>query len=118
MLDTLGKLSLLLSLAFHQGKIVALDYNVAVGYIEIMRPITYTRAALKALRKMPANAAERIIEKIEQYAAYPALQANNVTVLKGRDGIRLRVGDWRVIMNDEGVVLAVLAIGPRGSIYG
>jgi len=40
-----------------------------------------------------------------------------VTALKGREGIRLRVGDWRVIMNDEGMVLAVLEIGPRGSVY-
>ena len=83
-----------------------------------MKPVTYTRAALKALRKIPADVAERIIGKIEQYAADPASQTKNVTALKGREGIRLRVGDWRVIMNDDGVVLAVLDIGPRGSIYG
>lgn len=83
-----------------------------------MRSITYTRAALKALRKMPADVAERIMKKVEQYAADPASQVNNVTAIKGREGVRLRVGDWRVIMNDEGVVLAVLDIGPRGSIYG
>lgn len=67
---------------------------------------------------MPVEVAERITLKIEQYAADPASQANNVRALKGREGIRLRVGDWRVIMNDDGVVLAVLDIGPRGSIYG
>ncbi len=83
-----------------------------------MEPVTYTRAALKALRKMPVDAAERIIGKIEQYAAEPASQANYVTALKGREGIRLRVGDWRVIMNDDGVVLAVLDTGSRCSIYG
>jgi len=83
-----------------------------------MKAVTYTRAALKTLRKMRADVAERIMGKIEQYAANPSSQANNVTALKGREGIRLRVGDWRVIMNDDGVVLAVLDIGPRGSIYG
>lgn len=82
-----------------------------------MKQVSYTRAALKALRKMPRNMADRIVAKIDQYAADPASQVNNVTALKGRDGIRLRVGDWRVIMNDEGVVLAVLDIGPRGGIY-
>ena len=82
-----------------------------------MRAISYTRQALKALRRMPANIAQRIIAKIEQYAQEPGSQANNVTALKGREGIRLRVGDWRVIMNDDGVVLAVLEIGPRGSVY-
>ncbi|MEO8723462.1 MAG: type II toxin-antitoxin system RelE/ParE family toxin [Sphingobium sp.] len=83
-----------------------------------MKPITYMRVALKTLRKMPVDVAERIINKIEQYAADPASQANNVTALKGREGFRLRVGDWRVIMNDDGVVLAVLDIGSRGRIYG
>jgi mRNA interferase RelE/StbE len=66
---------------------------------------------------MPADTAQRIIAKIEQYAEEPESQANNVTALKGREGIRLRVGDWRVIMNDDGDVLAVLEIGPRGSVY-
>ncbi len=82
-----------------------------------MRAISYTRQALKALRRMPADTAQRIIAKIEQYAQEPETQANNVTALKGREGIRLRVGDWRVIMNDDGVVLAVLEIGPRGGVY-
>lgn len=81
-----------------------------------MKPITYKPAATKALRKMPANLALRIVSKIEAYAADPAAQANNVKALKGNSGIRLRVGDWRVIMLDEDV-LDILEIGPRGSIY-
>jgi mRNA interferase RelE/StbE len=82
-----------------------------------MKPISYTRQALKALRRMPADMAQRIIAKIEPSAEEPESQANNVKALKGRKGIRLRVGDWRVIMNNDGVVLAVLEIGPRGSVY-
>lgn len=81
-----------------------------------MKPITYRPAAVKALRRMPANTAKRIIGKVETYAADPASQANNVKALQGRDGIRLRVGDWRVIMLD-GEVLDVLNIGPRGGVY-
>ena len=83
-----------------------------------VRQITYARAALKILRKMPANTARLIVSKVEQYAADPASLANNVTELKGRTGLRLRVNSWRVIMNDDGTVLAVLEIGPRGSVYG
>lgn len=81
-----------------------------------MKPISYTRSAIKVLRRMPANTSARIIAKIEEYAGDPASQANNVKALKGTDAIRLRVGDWRVIMND-GEVLAVLEVGPRGSVY-
>ena len=81
-----------------------------------MKPITYRPAAAKALRRMPANTARRIVGKIEVYAADPNSQQNNVKKLQGREGIRLRIGDWRVIMHD-GEVLDILDIGPRGGIY-
>ena len=81
-----------------------------------MREITYRPAAVKDLRRMPANTARRIVGKIETYASDPSSQDNDVTKLQGRDGIRLRVGDWRVIMQD-GEVLDVLNIGPRGGVY-
>jgi mRNA interferase RelE/StbE len=82
-----------------------------------MKPVSYSKAAIKALRRMPRNVADLIRLKIEAYAEDPASQANNVKDLKGREGIRLRVGDWRVIMDDQGNVLAVLDIGPRGGVY-
>ena len=79
--------------------------------------VAYTKAALRTLKRIPANEAQRIQEKIEAYAADPASQANNVVKLQGRDGYRLRVGDWRVIFDSDGTVMAILAIGPRGDIY-
>ncbi|HEY4201027.1 MAG TPA: type II toxin-antitoxin system RelE/ParE family toxin [Devosiaceae bacterium] len=54
--------------------------------------------------------------QIAEYAADPASHTNNVKAVQGRTGIRLRVGDWRAIMED-GVVLEILDIGPRGGIY-
>lgn len=82
-----------------------------------MKSVAYSRSALKVLGRMPTNLAKRIRGKIEQYAADPRSQANNVKALSGSPFIRLRVGDWRVIMDDQGNVLAVLEIGPRGDIY-
>jgi mRNA interferase RelE/StbE len=79
--------------------------------------IRYTKTALKALARMPTVAAQLIRGKIEQCAEAPASLANNVKKLQGRDGYRLRVGNWRVIFDQDGVVLDVLQIGPRGSIY-
>lgn len=81
-----------------------------------MKSISYKPLARKALRRMPANTARRIVGKIEAFAADPASQQNNVRSLNGIDAIRLRVGDWRVIMQD-GVVLDIIDIGPRGGIY-
>ena len=82
-----------------------------------MKPISYSKAAIRALRRMPRNVADLIRSKIEAYADDPASQANTVKALKGREGTGLRVGDWRVIMDDQGNVLAILDIGPRGSVY-
>lgn len=82
-----------------------------------MKQISYSKAAIKALRRIPANTAALIRAKIEAYARDPNSQANNVKPLKGREGIRLRVGDWRVIMDDLGNFLAILDIWPRGGLY-
>ena len=70
-----------------------------------MKQVTYTRNATKALDRMPANVARRIRETISQYAVDPSSQANNVKALAGSSYLRLRVGDWRVIMDDQGNVL-------------
>ncbi|MDP3861699.1 MAG: type II toxin-antitoxin system RelE/ParE family toxin [Phaeovulum sp.] len=82
-----------------------------------MKQISYTKSAIRVLRRLPADMATLIRAKFEAYAQDPSSQANNVKSLKGREGIRLRVGDWRVIMDDQGTVLAVFDIGPRGGIY-
>ena len=81
------------------------------------RKVAYRKGALRVLRRMPANEARRIMEKIDQLAAFPEQLAPQVKRLQGRPGFRLRVGDWRVIFDDEGDVLDILAIGPRGSVY-
>ena len=66
---------------------------------------------------MGAKDSRRIREKIEQYAADPASLANNVKKLKGREGLRLRIGNWCVIFDERDASVDVLVIGPRGSVY-
>lgn len=68
---------------------------------------------------MPRNVAQLIMAKIDLYAREPASLANNVKALKGEHAglIRLRVGDWRVIMDDRGNVLDILEVKPRGGAY-
>ena len=82
-----------------------------------MKEIAYSKAALKVLRRIGNTESARIRSKIAQYAEDPASQANNVKRLQGSPNFRLRVGDWRVIFNEQGQVLAILNIGPRGGIY-
>ncbi|PTE14215.1 type II toxin-antitoxin system RelE family toxin [Phaeovulum veldkampii] len=82
-----------------------------------MKEIAYSKTAQKALMRMPRNWAIRIRDKISAYADDPASQANNVKALQGMDGmLRLRVGDWRIVLCD-GVVLEILDIKARGNAY-
>jgi mRNA interferase RelE/StbE len=84
-----------------------------------MYSVTFTKQALRALRRMPRTTASSIREKIDMIALDPYAPSNNVTKLVGRPGYRLRVGDWRVIyeLQDEQLVMLVIKVGARGEIY-
>lgn len=82
-----------------------------------MLHITYTAQARKALKKIPHPTAKRILTALEKLADDPARDDLNVKKLKGRDGYRLRIGDWRILYTADGIVLSVERIGPRGDIY-
>lgn len=82
-----------------------------------MKTIAYSKDASKVLSRIPRPEAQRIQRKIKAYTEDPASQRNNVKALVGSNTLRLRVGDWRVIMDDQGTVLLVVKIGSRGDIY-
>jgi len=83
-----------------------------------MYRIEYSKQSIRVLRRMPTNTAMLIRSRIETVAQDP-FAAPGVKKLVGRDGYRLRVGDWRVLYFLDGQRLRVLVteIGPRGGIY-
>ena len=83
-----------------------------------MYQVVTTKSFAKALAKLPLNWQKRIVAKIKEVAVDPYAPNNNLTKLQGRDGYRLRVGDWRVVyeLQDERLVMLVLDVGPRGDI--
>ena len=84
-----------------------------------MYKITSKKEAAKSLIKIPRNVAKAIREKLEVIAANPYADHPNAKKLQGRDGYRLRVGDWRVIyeIQNEQLVILVLNIAPREEVY-
>ena len=84
-----------------------------------MYRVVTTKSFAKALARLPLNWQKRIVAKIREVAVDPYAPNNNLTKLQGRDGYRLRVGDWRVIyeLQDDHLVMLVLDVGPRGDIY-
>jgi mRNA interferase RelE/StbE len=81
--------------------------------------IVFTKEAARSIQKMPRQAANLVREKIELLASDPYSDHLNVKKLQGRNGYRLRVGDWRVlyeIKNDQLFIL-ILKVAPRGEVY-
>ena len=68
---------------------------------------------------MPRNTAKLIREKLEMIAADPYADHPNAKKLQGREGYRLRVGDWRVIytIQNEQLMIIVLKVASRGEVY-
>lgn len=84
-----------------------------------MRSAQFSRDALKTLRRLPANIASLIRRKIDAYVTDPTSMAANVKMLTGdeKGRKRLRVGDWRIILTDDGAVVAIIRIAARGDAY-
>lgn len=84
-----------------------------------MYEVFFTKQATRTLLKLPKNVALLIRTKIDEIAKNPLAPHNNVTKLVGREGYRLRVGDWRVIyeLQNEQLILLTLQIATRGEVY-
>jgi mRNA interferase RelE/StbE len=79
-----------------------------------MKSVLIPRDAYKALRKLPEPVQATVRSKLERYAA---IGAGDVRPLAGRDGARLRVGDYRVIFVETDTDIHVIRIGHRKDVY-
>lgn len=73
----------------------------------------------KRLAGLTSDWQRRIMTKLLDLAEDPYAPNNNVKKLQGRNGYRLRIGDWRVIyeLMDEELVLIAIEMDTRGGIY-
>jgi mRNA interferase RelE/StbE len=79
--------------------------------------IEITRLAAKALRAVHPRDQPRIRGAIELLALDPRPPA--ARKLSGRDGYRVRVGDYRILytVRDDVLLIVVVAIGHRRDVY-
>lgn len=75
--------------------------------------------AEKALRRLPRNTARRIRSKLLALVADPFARNPNVKKLTGREGYRLRIGNWRALytIDPADEIISVMVIKPRGGAY-
>jgi mRNA interferase RelE/StbE len=85
-----------------------------------MYNIEFTKQAIKDLRKIPRNNVSKVIEKIKILSGNPRDSKLDIKQLKGVDGYRLSVGDYRVIyeIEDAKLIIKVIKVQSRGNVYG
>jgi mRNA interferase RelE/StbE len=76
-----------------------------------------SKKAQKQLDKLSDKIANPILDAIADLEKNP--RPNGYRKLKGRDGFRIRVGDYRVIYNivDDELIVDVITLGHRKDIY-
>lgn len=80
-----------------------------------MYKIEWTKKAQDSLGELDNFTSQRIAKKIDELSINPF--SRSVKKLKGIQGHRLRVGDYRVIFYVEGNSVFILKIGHRKNIY-
>ena len=73
--------------------------------------IKYSKQALNFLKKQDTITQKQILNAIS------VLPKGDVKTLQGKDGYRLRIGDYRVIFNNIDNIIFIRMIGNRGQIY-
>lgn len=78
--------------------------------------ILFTDSARKDLKKLEKPVQERIVSALERIRISPE---RYVKKLVGDPGYRLRVGDYRIIMDivENKLIILVLKIGHRKNVY-
>ncbi len=81
-----------------------------------MYEVIFSNKAKKQLFKLEKNLQERIIAALERIRIRPQVYT---TKLVGDPGYKLRVGDYRIIMDidNNNLIILIIKIGHRREIY-
>ena len=77
-----------------------------------MFQISYSKKAIKFLKRQDIPSQKRLIAAISRLPL-----EGDIKKLQGIDGYRLRVGNFRVLFNVNGIIINIIDIGNRGQIY-
>ena len=77
-----------------------------------MFQISYSKKAVKFLKRQDVPSQKRLIAAISRLPL-----EGDIKKLQGIDGYRLRVGNFRVLFNVNGIIIDIIDIGNRGQIY-
>jgi mRNA interferase RelE/StbE len=79
-----------------------------------MKSLVFTPASTRQWVKLAAQVRQRIDARLTEFATSGK---GDMKRLKGQQGSRLRVGDWRVVFYEEKGSIVVTAVGHRREVY-
>lgn len=84
-----------------------------------MYRLKYRRQARNYLARLPLKTKTAIVNKLHEIAANPDDPSLDIDILKGREGFRLRVGQYRILYTrqQDQLIIEVVKVRPRGDIY-
>ena len=85
-----------------------------------MLEVTYTVAAIKSIKRLPAKRRARTLAMIQSIAADPFASSTTRAPIKGRkDTFRQRLGAWRLLYRIDRAAgtVTILDFAPRGRAY-
>jgi mRNA interferase RelE/StbE len=91
-----------------------LDYQIALCDFLNVKEIAFTSAAARQWRKLTVATRAQVDLKL---TAFAETGVGDVRALKGVAGMRLRVGDWRVLFTVKANTITIHAVGHRRDIY-
>lgn len=85
----------------------------------MMYNIVYDTKAFKFLKKADAKLRKTLQEKIKMLSVDPYSSQLDIKKLKGRDGYRLRVGQYRILysVDNDIVTIYIVDIAHRKEVY-
>jgi mRNA interferase RelE/StbE len=80
--------------------------------LSLVKTIILTPRAAKDLDALPRDARELVETGLHRYAM---TGQGDVKALQGRDGYRLRIGNYRVIFDEDATTILAIYIGRRAT---
>ena len=77
-----------------------------------MKTIILTLSSAKDLDALPRDARERVEAGLHRYAM---TGQGDVKALRGRDGYRLRIGSYRMILDEDAATILAIYVGHRST---
>jgi mRNA interferase RelE/StbE len=79
--------------------------------------IRFKKSVTKDLRSIPANDVTRILKRFDEIAENP--RGPGCLKLSGQSRYRVRLGSYRILyeINDVTVVVLIVKVAPRSSVY-